>query len=308
MEPLKVATSITTSSSAGEVADDVKTWGEATDLVIDCDRCDQFAAQFESSGSIAHSTVLWLLPATKALTLSKHGCRVIQKAIDLAASGERILLVNELKGSVEDLYKSPWGNHVLMKLIEVMPPTSLAFLITELAGKAVVAARHQYGCRIFERLIEHFPAEQIVSLVDEILLEAEPLCRHPFGNFVMQHLFEYGSQTCKDIIVQQIIPALPKLAKHRTASHVVQRGIEFCSASAHYAIVSALIHGEGDDALVEIACTRYGSYVVHELASVQVCKERVRDILQDHLPRLALDRYGKRSLAGFGLAVTAQDM
>jgi mRNA-binding protein PUF3 len=302
MDPSEVANASTHTASIDELMDEVKIPGTAIHLETDHELCNQLIAQFESNGSIARSAVLWLLPATRALTMSKHGCRVIQKAITLAGSSERVLLVNELKGSIEDLYKSPWGNHVVMKLIEVMPPTSLAFLITELAGKAVVAARHQYGCRIFERLIEHFPADQIESLIDEILLEAEPLCRHPFGNFVMQHLFEYGSESCKDIIVQRIMFAIPKLAKHRTASHVVQRAIEFCSERLQQVLVSALIHGEGDDAFVEIACTRYGSYVVHELASIQAYNEDVRKLLQEHLTRLAMDRYGKRALAGFGLS------
>lgn len=291
---------IASSTGVDVVAGLEKSWGKAVHNEIDCQFCDQLMSALDSSASEAHSVVSWLLPAAKAFALSENGCRVIQKAIDIASSSEQTLLVKELRGSIEDLYKSPWGNHVVMKLIVVMPPTSLAFLVTELAGKAVVAARHQYGCRIFERLIEHFPADHIVGLIDEILREAEPLCRHRFGNFVMQHLLEFGSESWKHLIAERILSSLPQLAKHRTASHVVQRALEFCSEPVQRVLASALINAEGHDSLVAVACTRYGSYVVHELAKTPG-KEAAKKVLEENVSVLALDQYGKRSLAGFGL-------
>jgi hypothetical protein len=282
-------------------AEQATMWGDIRTLEQDCERCNQIIAQIESTGSVARSVVLWLLPEIKALALSKYGCRVIQKAINYAGTIEQSLLVNELKGYFDVLYKSPWGNHVVMKIIEVLPPATLGFLLVELAGKAIPIARHQYGCRVFERLIEHFPAEQIAGLIDELLVEAEPLCRHPFGNFVMQHLFEHGTKACKEAIIQQIIGVFPKLAKHRTASHVVQRAIEFSDEKAQQELVLALINAEGEDSLVEIGCSRYGSFVVHELGSTQACSGSVCKIIQDAMPRLAKSPYGKRALAGFDL-------
>jgi hypothetical protein len=273
-------------------------WGLAIGLEQDSDRCSKLTSHIKSLEFVAPSIVLWLVPAVKALAFSKDGCRVIQEALHFANIGDQILLVNELKGSFDALYKSPWGNHVVMKIIEKMTPGTIGFILEEISGKAVTIARHQYGCRVMERIIEHFPADQTAGLVREILAQAEPLSRHPYGNFVVQHLFEHGAQPCKDVIIQQIIGDLPKLAKHRISSNVVQKAIQYCNENVQLDLVSVLVNAEGEDSLVELACSRYGSFVVRELIGMQGFSEVVYCKLFQDRSRLAKSQYGKRALAG----------
>lgn len=272
------------------------------------ERCHQIIEQLESRGAAARTAFLCILPASRALALSKYGCRVIQKAVEVGSANDINLLVAELTGHIAELSKSPHGNHVVAKFIEVLPPNNLRFILTELAGSFVDVARHQYGCRLLERLLEHCPAEQVVSLVAEVLTDAEPLCRHRYGNFVMQHIFEHGLQPWKDKIVGQIVNDLPLLAKHRTASHVVQRALEFGGDETQFMLISAFVKGHGEDSLVEIACSRYGSFVVEELASIHACREVVRQLLQDGLPRLLDNQYGKRAIAKFGFPLPPGDI
>lgn len=264
------------------------------------ERCHQIIEQLESRGAAARTAFLCILPATRALALSKCGCRVIQKAIEVGSLEDIVLLVAELTGHIAELSKSPHGNHVVAKFIEVLPPGNLGFIVAELAGSIPDVAKHQYGCRLLERLLEHCPAQQVASLVEELLPDAEPLCRHRYGNFVMQHIFEHGLQPWKDKIAGQIVSDLPLLAKHRTASHVVQRALEFGGDETQFMLISALVKGHGEDSLIEIACSRYGSFVVEELASIHACREVVRQLLQDGLPRLLDNQYGKRAIAKFG--------
>lgn len=258
----------------------------------------------------------WILPAAKALALSKHGCRVIQKAIEVAqpilGGDNQDLIIDQLKGSVVELYKSPNGNHVVTKMIEVLPPAHLGFLLEELAGTAVIVARHQYGCRVLERLIEHCQAVQIAGLVEEVLEEAESLCRHPFGNFVMQHIFEHGLQDWKDKIAEQIAETnifehglqswkIALLAKHRTASHVVQSALDHGGEDIQRILTTALMSANGEDSFVDVACSRYGSFVVEEIANIQAYSGMVAEILKVDLSRLTADQYGKRVAAKFDL-------
>jgi hypothetical protein len=276
-------------------------WGIASQLDQDPDRCDRIIAQIKSCESDKQCIIRWLLPASKSLAFSKHGCRVIQEALEFATIGDQNLLVNELKGHLVALYKSPWGNHVVLKIIEKMTPGRLGFVIEELSGKAVDVARHQYGCRVMERIIEHFPADQTLDLVREIFAQAEPLCRHPYANFVMQHLFEHGARFCKDVIVQQILGALPQLAKHRIASNVIQKAIQYTDGKAQQDIVDVFLNANGEDSLVEIGCTRYGSFVVRQLLTMQCYKKAVHQKLSPDFARLAQSQYGKRALGGFGI-------
>lgn len=239
---------------------------------------------------------------TKTLAISKQGSRIVQAAITHGRSEDVSNIAQQLQGSIVDLYKNPNGNHVVTKTIEVHPPRSLRFIIDELLQDSVwKVARHQYGCRILERLLEHWESKDVEPLVEKLLDDPEPLCRHQFSNFVMQHIFEHGAEVWKDRIIEHIVGVLPDLCKHRTASHVVQRALAFGGEKIQSKLVLTLVHAEGKTSLVEIACSRYGSYVIEELASIQAHREVVFELLQNGVHQLESDPYGKRLISKFGL-------
>lgn len=275
------------------------------------DCCNELISKLIStklkSNGLAHCSAFKLiLPMAASLSLTKHGCRVIQKAIEVGDSKDHTLLVEQLAGNITELYKSPNGNHVAQQIIISMPPIKLDFLLAELKGSMTLVAKHQFGCRLPERLLEHCPPEQIESLIDELLVNAKPFCCHPYGNFAMQHIFEYGSGAMKAQIVEQVVDDLPHLSKHRIASHVVQKALGFCGEDLQQILLSALMRGEGDESIVALGCTRYGSYVIASLANNQVYHKDVCERLQDSLSQLAQDQYGVRVIARFGLSTTVQ--
>lgn len=242
-----------------------------------------------------------LLPATRMLAFDKAGCRVVQEVIAIGNVDERDQVVKQLKGTVVNLYLSPCANYVLTHIVEVMPPAKLGFVQEELIGHVLDAARHQYGCRVLERLIEHWSGHDLAWVVNEVLPASEELCRHKYGNFVMQHLFEHGPRDCKAKIAKRIVGFLPTLAKHRTASHVIQKALIFSDEETQYSLVQALLLGQNDDSIVEVACARYGIYVLEELASVQMCSSEVRKSLLAGLKRLQESPFGQRAVSKFCL-------
>lgn len=273
----------------------------AIELGESAERCLEIIDELQS-GSTASTTLATLLPMAKDLSLLQHGCRVIQKAIEVGSANDHANIADALKDGLAELYQSPHGNYVVAKMIEVMPPNKLCFILNELRGKMLKVAKHQYGSRVVQRLLEHCEATQMTDLVEELLADAEPLCRNPYGNFAMQHVFEHGAQAWKDEITAQILPVLPHLAMHRTASHVVQRALKHGGHAIQHGLVTTLLRAEGENSLVAVACSRYGSYVVEQLASVQGFHEHLRQVLQSELPRLSASAYGKRSIDKFGLS------
>lgn len=49
-----------------------------------------------------------------------QGCRVVQKAIEVAEPEQRRLMASELKDRVRELVEDQNGNHVIQKIIETM--------------------------------------------------------------------------------------------------------------------------------------------------------------------------------------------
>lgn len=268
------------------------------------ERSSELLARFDSAGRVERSQLLAdISKVTKTLALSKHGCRVVQKALEVASSADRDKLVAQLEPFVEELYDSPHGNHVLTKIIEVMPSATIGFVVAKFVGKGPAVARHRFGCRVLERLIEHCDETQIGPLIDEIVAESAAMCRHPYGNFVLQHLFEHSPQH-RDPILDRMLNLLPELAGHRTASHVVQKVMDYSEEDSRQSIVDSLVKAESPNSLFDLACSRYGSFVVEQLADMSEAGDEVKRILADRFDELSQSPFGKRVLERFGLVNT----
>lgn len=267
--------------------------GLASPLVLaeDQESSNNVCQALNSGGSaVCLSIIRWLVQpmpeehgsAVCKLSLSQWGCRVVQAALQMAGGrdGSRDMLVNELKPFVVNLYESQHGNHVLSKVVQIMPASSLEFLISALKKKGTLeVAKHRFGCRIMERLIEHCDmlldkSDQnqtakdptgMSGMISEIVQNSRDLSRHKFGNFVVQHLAEFGSPDVRSAIANRLVEGVSDLAMHRSASHVVQRALEHSEQDIIVKILEQLTTS-AKPSLVQVACNRYGSFVVEQIA------------------------------------------
>lgn len=263
----------------------------------------EIVARLEVASKIEIGEIIaWFLQAAMPLSLSRCGTRVIQKALDRAGGSDRWLLVDKLKPFVVDLYESPHGNYVLAKIIETMPANSLGPLIGNLRGKGRKLACHRFGCRILERLIEHCDQSQIGELLDEIVQDSAVLCKHQFGNFVVQHLIEF-SVRYRGPILEVMLQDLPTLATHRVGSHVVQKAMDHSDEDGKQAIVAALLEAQSPRSLTEIACNRYGSYVLESLSAMSEAGIEVKESIAEGSEELSHNQFGIHVLKCFHLEI-----
>jgi len=225
--------------------------------------CEELLRQLDASDGAVRALAMRLVTETAwPLAASSAGCRVVQRALDLASRSESIALVEQLKGRVVEASMCPNANHVLQKCVELLPPEHLHFVAEELQGQFAVAARHRYGCRVLERLIER-KAYGTDALVAEVLADANQLCRHPFGNFVVQHVLKLGAPAQRRAIAEALHTDIQRLARHRVASHVVRCALTHAAAEDRHLLVRALT-ADPDD-LADLAHHHCGSYVVRQL-------------------------------------------
>lgn len=284
--------------------------------------------------------VRWTLKAPRPLAQNRNGTRIVQKAIEVASQSDRDALVNKLREYVRELYQCPHGNHVLAKIIEVVPSTSPSIGSVIAAFRVIgtgVISRHRYGCRLMERLIEHCDDNhetqpEFAGLLDEVENESGLLCKHGFGNFVVQHLLEHGSRERRRAILakmmdttaettlqqpgQNDIKGLPQLAAHRTASHTVQKLLDHSDDEGKLTIVQNLLRAEKPNSVVDVACSRYGSFVIEQIKGYEVKQKQEDGPLQDALAaavgevrarllenssKIAADEFGVKVLRKYGL-------
>jgi len=238
--------------------------------------CDSWLAKLGNPDQKG-DTILKLSPLIWRLSRDEKGCRVVQKAFDVANLSEEKLIAKGLFGHVREAVACPHANHVVQKLISVCPAESTRFVANELIGVGVETARHRFGCRVINRLIEncgHTPETD--RLIQEICSKAGSLCMSTYGHHVAICLLENGEEAHRQKIVDELNANLPKYAGRRHASACVETALLQCSAKDQHALVSSLMK---DDILVEILRTRIGFYVGRAFAEVggQPASQFLRD-------------------------------
>jgi len=267
-------------------------------LIQSAELSDIVAEQMENCDRARLCVILrWLQKAALELALSACGCRVVQKAFEVAGGDDRAALVSQLRGHAVKLVESPHGNHVLQKCIETMPNKSVQFVVDELGafrGGWAALARHRYGCRVEERLIEQFPEEMLGLLMTAVIADTHTLCCHPYGNYVVQHVLEHGSKERRAQIVTVLVQDdIVSLAQHNVASNVVRKAIEFCGSEGQQTLARAILAVNGG--FLAMGCSRYGSQAARQLLealSGALYEEAVQQ-LQASIGSLRSSKYGR---------------
>jgi len=284
--------------------------GNPLEVAENGEKCSELMAKFDKSTpeqcyDLAERLAQWLTPVVKRFALSREGCRVVQKLLEHAGASSRDKLAKQLEPHIAELIGSPHGNHVVAKMVEIMPPGAVGFVIEAVKKNPAEISKHRFGCRILERLVEHCSERQMSSVFDVIVGQAEPLCRHPYGNFVVSHLLEHDTGPRRAKILEQLLPTLPQLAMHRTASHVVQKAIDYCDEEGKRRVIERLLNAPSPNSFVDVACSRYGSFVVEDLASLNIGKaEMIKCLGSGGIDSLSTSQFGKKVIDCFGLVVS----
>lgn len=259
-----------------------------------------------AAGSKAREEALAILHGSVwSHSRAPSGCRLVQLALQVANRETASDILEELHGHVKDAIDCPHANYVIQKVVEVMPAALSGFVIAELQGAAVETARHRFGCRILCRLLEHSNTSvPLAKLIDELLVEAKMLIRHNYAHYVMQSVLEHGLPEHKRQLLGVLCEDLADNAQHRCASHVIEAALSHCSSEDQCSLAAQLI-GEGEDILVSLAMTQFGSFVVRALFRLpDESSQTAWHHIHRAAPRLQENKYGQRLLKDLGLKET----
>eukprot|EP00416_Gambierdiscus_australes_P014358 CAMPEP_0171125038 /NCGR_PEP_ID=MMETSP0766_2-20121228/110439_1 /TAXON_ID=439317 /ORGANISM="Gambierdiscus australes, Strain CAWD 149" /LENGTH=387 /DNA_ID=CAMNT_0011588003 /DNA_START=1 /DNA_END=1164 /DNA_ORIENTATION=+ len=262
----------------------------------------ELAQGLEAGGSTLESTLLLLRGRMVALSFNAEGCRVVQRALEVAQCRAIAQHITELHGHVLEAIKSPNANYVLQKIIEVMPLPQGRFIVEELSGAGVTVACHRFGCRILCRLVEHAVTDNAsVELIDEVLGEAAALCCNAFGHYVIQAILEHGLPLQRERICAALCGDVLKYARSRHACYVLEDALFYCSATDRQAIVDGLLACPLDD-LAVAAQESPGCSVVRALLRLPgEASQQARERLAAVAKTIHATKYGRRVLEDLGL-------
>mmetsp|Transcript_83288 Transcript_83288/g.201931 ORF Transcript_83288/g.201931 Transcript_83288/m.201931 type:complete len:424 (-) Transcript_83288:290-1561(-) len=260
--------------------------------------CAEILEGLEAGGQAQAETLASLCCSVRRLALAPDGCRAVQAALEVAPREAAEAILGELRGHVREAVESPHANYVIQKAVEVVPGCSCGFIVEELCGIGSAVARHRYGCRVLCRLLEHAAATAgLAQLVDEVLEDAADLCRHPFAHHVMQAILEHGAPGQKSQVYAVLYADIYHNAQHRCASHLVEAALLYCSAAEQSTLAAALL-SPGPEAVVALAQSQFGSFVVRVLLRLPGDSSQIaRGYILQAAEGLWATRYGQRVMA-----------
>lgn len=230
-------------------------------------QCSELIAQLEVDRLSQIAAISALRGLVFSFSQDKHGCRVIQLALDVLPQAFKEELIRELHGHVREAIASPHGNFVIQRVIQVMPTVHAAFVAEELVGVAAEVARHRFGCRIVARLLEHSAMDgNTIRFVDELLIDAARLIRHSYGHFSIQSVLEHGLPQHRQSVAIALLAGVGAeetmacTALTRIGSNVIEAAMMHCSLDDASSLSEELLKYPGN--VLQLAQNQYGSYVL----------------------------------------------
>lgn len=210
--------------------------------------------RMEEMSRYADSTLDEFVGNIYSLCKDQHGCRFLQKQLDVLGSKAADLIFEETKFHTIELMTDSFGNYLMQKLIERVTTEQRIELAKIASPQFVEIALNPHGTRALQKLIECINTEEEAKIIVESL---------------------------RDSIVQ--------LSKDLNGNHVVQKCLQKLHPTDFQFIFDATC-----DNCVDIATHRHGCCVLQRCldhGTKEQC-EKLCDKLLSHVDKLTLDPFG----------------
>jgi len=197
-----------------------------------------------------------------ALSMHPHGCRVVQRALDLVEIAQRNILLEELlvpPGNVSQALRNTHATHVLQKTVSILRrdaaseaagDTSLHGSIAlmramekAVADDVIALLLHPHAYRLVLNVLGDCDVNRSTHMaraLATIAANRHVLSLDQHGNFMLQHMLDANEQQSAgvhDFVRDRLI----ELAQHKFGSHLVERCLVMGGPERSAAIVEEFL-------------------------------------------------------------------
>ncbi|KAL6653550.1 hypothetical protein ACP70R_008474 [Stipagrostis hirtigluma subsp. patula] len=254
-----------------------------------------------------------LFGSVLATSLQMYGCRVIQKAFEIADLDQKVVMAKELSGKVLICSRDQNANHVIQKCIECVPPQRIQFIFRSFRRKVKSLSMHACACRVVQRVLSYCDNPDIYhDLVAEIVESVTKLSSDPFGNYVVQHVLEVGGPMERSTIVQKFAGRMVSMSYHKYASNVIEKCLSFGSFQDQQLIAHEILYAGGGvhfDHLVDMMTNPCANFVIQKIIA---CAEdwqleMIVDVARSNMARLLKYSHGRHVVAALERLLSERD-
>ncbi|SCV00525.1 LANO_0F07294g1_1 [Lachancea nothofagi CBS 11611] len=229
-----------------------------------------------------------------SLCKDQHGCRFLQRQLDIGGSDAADAIFEETKSYVVELMTDSFGNYLIQKLLERVNDSQRLELVRSSSQSFIYISLDPHGTRALQKLVECITTEEEASIIVESLRGSiVELSRDLNGNHVVQKCLQKLKPEDFEFIFEAATEACVKIATHRHGCCVLQRCLDHGNDEQFRRLCEQIITHV--DALTT---DPFGNYVVQYILTKQTERseseyiDRVVSLLRPKIIELSLHKFG----------------
>jgi hypothetical protein len=224
-----------------------------------------------------------------SLCKDQHGCRFLQKQLDIDAANATPIF-EETQMHIVELMIDPFGNYLVQKLLEKVNDEERITLVKNATPEFISIALDPHGTRALQKLVEFVNSEVEAKLIVKALSnDVVLLSRDLNGNHVIQKCLHRLKPEDSQFIFDAADEHCLEIATHRHGCCVLQRCLDHGSQEQCKKLSEIIAKHT-----IELSSDAYGNYVVQYVLAKNdkdIITEIVKAIKGDFIS-LCLQKFG----------------
>ncbi|OEL35241.1 Pumilio-like protein 1 [Dichanthelium oligosanthes] len=197
-----------------------------------------------------------------------NGSRFIQQAIEVATTGEIIMVYEEIMPYVCVLAANIFGNHALQKAFELGEDDQKVVMAKELSSKVLKCVRDKYANYVIQKCIECLPSKNGKLIFRSFYSKAMELSIHVHRCHVVQHLLEHRSPLQRSMMVNKFAGRIMSMSYDKFTSNVIENCLTFgCNNDQQLITNEIIVAGGGQhfDHIKDMMMDPYANSVIQKM-------------------------------------------
>lgn len=149
----------------------------------------------------------------EAISMHRHGCCVMQRALDYASDAQKTCMVAKVIEYSFALVQDAYGNYVVQYVLEMPLPGIATRFTRTLRGRFIELAKQKFSSNVVEKIMNRGEKEALDTILDEIIAckDMAVLLQDPYANYVVQTALVTANDAQHRQLVALIVPHLALL-------------------------------------------------------------------------------------------------
>ncbi|CCD24667.1 Puf4p NDAI_0D03530 [Naumovozyma dairenensis CBS 421] len=232
---------------------------------------------------------------TIELMTDSFGNYLIQKLIERVSTEQRTELAKIASPQFVEIALDPHGTRALQKLIECIDTDDEAkIIVASLSGSIVQLSKDLNGNHVVQKCLQKLHPKDFQFIFDATCQNSVDIATHRHGCCVLQRCFDHGTKEQCETLCDELLKHVDKLTLDPFGNYVVQYIITKETEKDKFDYTHKIVHLLKPK-IAELSVHKFGSNVIEKLLRTPVATENMILELLNHkadIPNLLNDSYG----------------